>query len=74
MSSLTKKVKTVLLFHNGNIAAFDENDNQIPELQKHSAIDLFTAYAVSKGYDVEGCEVRCSNYTYTIKSQETSIK
>ena len=71
---MTKTVKTVLFFHNGNIAAFDENDQQIPELQKHSAIDLFAMYAMEQGYDTNGCEVRCSNYTYTIKVPEIPME
>ena len=55
---MSGRVKTMMLFANGNIAAFDENDNQITELQCKSAIELWTEFATQLGYDIEGCECR----------------
>ena len=54
----SSRVKTMILFANGNIAAFDENDQQIGELQCKSAIQLWAEFATKLGYDVEGCECR----------------
>ena len=52
------KVKSAMFCGNGNIAAFDEANEQIPELQRRSAIELWASDAASRGYDVVGCEVR----------------
>jgi hypothetical protein len=58
-SNMTKlPVKTMMLFANGNIAAFDDKGNQIPELQEKSAIELWAEFAKRIGYKVEGCECR----------------
>lgn len=55
---MASRVKTMMLFANGNIAAFDENDNQITELQCKTAIELWAESATQLGYDVEGCQCR----------------
>ena len=44
---MNKKVTKVYVFDNGNIAVFDDKDNQIPELQ----INLLT-WMKKQGYDV----------------------
>lgn len=54
------KVKTLILFGNGLFAAFDENDQQIPELQSKSAIELWSDFAEESGFDVEGCTAKTS--------------
>lgn len=64
-----KKVKTVLLFANGNIAAFNENEKQIPLLQMRSAIELFTEYASQVGFEVDGCEFRVGTGSGTIRGE-----
>lgn len=51
-------VKTMFLFASGDIAAFDENGQQVQELQHKSAIQLWAEFATRLGYDVEGCECR----------------
>ena len=49
-----KRVKDMILFANGMIAAFDEDGEQIPELQGN-AVQLWAELAVSKGYSVNSC-------------------
>ncbi len=53
-----RRVPLMMMFSNGAIAAFDERDEQIPELQMRSAIELWAEYAAANGFDVDGCEVR----------------
>lgn len=69
---MNKYVKTVLFFANGNIAVFDENNQQIQELQKYSAIDLFAIHAEKLGYELKESEFKCklpngSDYVGKIK-------
>ena len=52
------RVKIMMLFANGSIAAFDENDEQITALQMRSAIELWAEYAAGSGFDVDRCEFR----------------
>ncbi len=54
----SSRVKTMILFANGNIAAFDEKGEQIGQLQQKSAIQLWAEFATRLGYEVEGCECR----------------
>ncbi len=49
------KVKEVMLFANGQIAAFDESNQQIELLQQRNAIELFAEYAKGCGYEIDGC-------------------
>lgn len=51
-----KKITDVMLFSNGNIAAFDSG-GQVPELQ-YSAIELWCAYAEALGYDLSHVSVK----------------
>jgi len=53
---MASKVRKMILFPNGNIAAFDENDEQIPASQRKSAIVLWAQHATELGFDVDGCE------------------
>jgi hypothetical protein len=50
-----KKIKKVLFFANGNIAAFDESDKQVPELQEKTSIKLWAEFCISLGYNVDAC-------------------
>lgn len=68
------KVKTVLLFANGNIAAFNEKDEQIPELQIRSAIQLFAEYAVQAGFEVDGCEFRVGTGSGIIRVEPVDFR
>ena len=52
------RVKTMILFANGDIAAFDESNSQIGGLQQKTATQLWAEHATRLGYDVEGCECR----------------
>lgn len=56
MADKCVRVKTMIIFTNGNIAAFDEHDNQIAELQRRSLIQVWADFAARQGYDVDGCE------------------
>ena len=60
------RVKSVLFFRNGNIAAFDENDDQIPLLQQKTIMDLFRDFAEWNEFDAGGAE-------YSIQSGETGV-
>ena len=51
-----RRIASIMLFANGQIAAFDENDQQIPEMQMRSAIELWAEYASASGFDVIGCK------------------
>jgi hypothetical protein len=53
-----RRIAEMMLYANGNIAAFDECDQQILEMQLHSAIELFAEYAAGSGFDVAGCKFR----------------
>lgn len=48
-------LKNVIFFDNGNVAAFDENGKQIPELQ-YPYIRLFVDHMKAKGYAPDGVE------------------
>lgn len=54
---MMKQVKSVIIFRNGNIAAFDESGVQITELQKHSLQEIFTQHAWKHGYRTDGCRI-----------------
>lgn len=53
-----KKATRLLIFRNGNVAAFGADGRQIPELQLLSVAELWGRYADLLGYDVDGCEVQ----------------
>lgn len=40
------KVKSLFFFDNGNIAAFDENEQQIPSIQSQNWLKLYFAFLV----------------------------
>lgn len=52
-----KEPKSIIIFNNGNLAVFDDQGGQIPELQK-SWIDFdqikATAKMIASGVEVEG--------------------
>ena len=60
------RVKSVLFFRNGNIAAFDENDEQIPQLQMKTVMELFRDFAERNEFDAGGCE-------YSIQGGESGV-
>lgn len=51
------KVKSVLFYRNGAVAAFDEDDKQIPELQRLNLYELWKSFAQVRGFDVSECEM-----------------
>lgn len=55
---MNKQVKVFMVFGNGNIAAFDEQDQQIPELQKFTVFELLEWFANQRGFSTDGCEYR----------------
>lgn len=52
----TKKVKSILLFPDGNFAAIDDKGNQIAELQQRTACELIGEHARLLGWDIDHCE------------------
>jgi hypothetical protein len=51
-----QKVRSIYLFRNGMIAAFDEDDQQIPALQEQSALEMLGEKANNTGYNLEGAK------------------
>ena len=51
-----KRVAKILLFDNGLIAAFDELDEQITELQSVRLLDLIGRHAEQCGCEIEGAQ------------------
>lgn len=51
-----KTIKTVMLFGAGQIAVFDSEGNQVPELQE-SGLRLWMKHAESLGYSLEGVTI-----------------
>ena len=58
-STFSERVPTTLmLMANGQVACFDQHEEQIIELQSRTAIELWAEWAHANGFDVHGCEVR----------------
>lgn len=53
-----RRVAKMILFANGSIAALDEHEQQIYQLQAMSAIELFARHAASYGFEIDGCEFK----------------
>jgi len=45
------KVKTLMIFTNGNVAAFDESGAQVPDIQADGWLDVYLTHLESKGID-----------------------
>lgn len=58
MSDLSKKIKSVYFFMNGNVACFDFNGEQVSELQQWSkiAFHLWRTRALELGYDLSNMQ------------------
>jgi hypothetical protein len=59
---VNKQVKVFMVFGNGNIAAFDKNEKQIPQLQKFTVFELLGWFASQHGFSTDGCEYRSAFY------------
>lgn len=46
------KVKSLFFFDNGNVAAFDEYEHQIPEIQSQNWLKLYFAF-LSKIFNID---------------------
>lgn len=53
---MTKEIQTVMIFGNMNLCAFDEQGNQIPEIQRN-LVSLWAEHAEKNGYNVHGVVV-----------------
>jgi hypothetical protein len=51
-----KEIRSIYLFRNGMIAAFDNADNQVPALQERSVLELLGEKADIMGYTLEGAK------------------
>lgn len=51
------RVASIMIFPNGNVAAFGADGEQIVEIQRKSIVDLIVECAVEAGYDIDGCTV-----------------
>lgn len=67
--SENRKIQSLLVFENSMFAAFS-GEEQVPELQSKSAIELWIEDAVAKGFDVDGCEVRCGRFVFEVRKKE----
>lgn len=61
-----KKLRYVLVFENLMVAAFNEMDNQVVELQTETLLEMLISKA-RKSHDVEGCEIRFLANVYIVK-------
>ena len=61
-----KHVASLLIFRNGMIAAFDDQGQQIPEIQKHSLMDILRSELEGLGYSVDGCQVSVADGVHVI--------
>jgi hypothetical protein len=52
----TKKIVSILLFSNGNIAVFDQNGQQVPKLQKNPICERIKK-SRKLGYNVDDAEI-----------------
>ena len=52
-----RKVSSILIFPNGNVAAFGPDGEQIVEIQRKTIVDLLVETAVEAGFDIDGCTV-----------------
>lgn len=57
-TSSVRVPKTMMLMANGQVACFDQHDQQIIELQSRTVIELWAEWVHANGFDVHGCEVR----------------
>lgn len=67
-----KTIKSILVFRNGNIAAFDEHDNQIELIQAFTMSDLVRQFAEDIGCSVDGCKVSMCEGNFTIPPKDQS--
>lgn len=51
------RVKSILIFPNGNVAAFGDDGEQIAEIQRKTIVHLVVETAIEAGFDLEGCTV-----------------
>lgn len=51
-----RQPKHLFLFSNGNVAAFDENDEQIPELQLNGWLILWLEHLQQQGINIDHIE------------------
>ena len=63
---MSDRVRSVLFFRDGSIAAFDENGEQIPQLQMKTVMELFRDFAEQNEFDAGGCE-------YSIQGGESGV-
>lgn len=52
------KITSVLVFENGNIAAFDEKDEQVPLLQQFNLNDLILEKAKSLNFNTSETNIK----------------
>lgn len=56
-----KKVESVLVFRNLQLAVFDCKGQQIPELQKIEPLAILADKAAELGFDLDGALIRVGN-------------
>lgn len=64
-----KHVASLLIFRNGMIAAFDDQGQQIPKIQKRSLTDLLRSELEAMGYSVDGCHVSVATGVHVIEGE-----
>ena len=60
------KLQTMMIFSNGAIACFDDQDGQVSELQV-SALTLWGEHAEKLGYDIDGLRIETSQENYVMR-------
>lgn len=69
MSDRKPKVKSIIMFSNGNMAVCDEHGEQIPELQI-PLYQLFAKHAESLGYDLDGASLDDGPYHFKLRKNK----
>lgn len=49
---------TIYFWQNGNVMAFDANNEQVPEIQKQGWQSLYMQWLEEQGYNLDNIEVR----------------
>ena len=60
------KISQVLIFNNLNVAVFDENEEQVTELQQKNLIQMWAEKVEKLGYDLNGVRLKYDIGNYTL--------
>ena len=67
VDSPNNKIKSMIMFPNGDFAAINQHSEQVPEMQARGALELWAEYAAASGFDVDGCKFTTHRGTGVLK-------